>query len=397
MDQERHLTDGIVARLTAIIEAAPTAIVMIDGGGRIVLINRAAETLFGYERDELLGSSVERLVPARFRDHHPTFREDYLAAPTPRPMGAGRDLHGLRKDGSEFPIEIGLNPVSTDGGTFVISAIVDISERKRHEEALRHSRERFRLIVDSSPDAVVTMGDDGKVTNWNPRAEALFGWRHDEAVGRDLAELIVPDAYRAAHRQGLRKFLATGEGPLLGKPVELTAQHKDGHYMTVELTVSPLRLGERYEFSAFIRDIAERKRMETRFLATVESAPVAMVMIDSGGRIVLVNKETEQLFGYRRKEMIGKQVEMLVPVEFRGRHPRLRAGFMAAPAARRMGAGRDLFGVRKDGSLFPVEIGLSPIQTDEGRFVLSTIVDITERKRLESKLQQAHEQLSRRV
>lgn len=259
---------GSIARLTAIIESAPMAIVMIDNQGRIVLMNREAEILFTYRRDELLGRPVELLIPQEFQAAHPELRSSFFRQPSPRRMGAGRDLFGLRKDGSKFPVEIGLNPIETDQGLFVVSAIVDITERKR---------------------------------------------------------------------------------------------------------------------------------LENRFRATVESAPTAMVMIDAAGAIVIVNVETEKLFGYSRSELLGRHVEELIPERFRAKHPDMRARFFAAPEARRMGIGRDLFGLRKDGSEFPVEIGLNPIETEEGLFVLSVIVDITERKRLETVLRQTNEMLEQRV
>jgi PAS domain S-box-containing protein len=129
-----------------------------------------------------------------------------------------------------------------------------------------------------------------------------------------------------------------------------------------------------------IVDISARKRLEERFRRVVEAAPSAMVMINGAGRIEMVNAQAEQVFGYSRQEMLGQAVEMLVPERFRGHHPRLRGSFFADPNARPMGAGRDLFGLKKDGTEFPVEIGLNPIETDEGTMVLSAIVDISDRK-----------------
>jgi PAS domain S-box-containing protein len=257
-----------VAQLTAIIDSVPTAIIMVDAAGRIELVNTHAERLFGYSRSELQGEVIDLLVPFRFRSAHPEHRAHFLRAPSARPMGTGRDLYGLHKDGREFPIEIGLNPITTDAGNFVVSAIVDISDRKR---------------------------------------------------------------------------------------------------------------------------------MEARFRATVESAPTAMVMIDQSGTIVLVNAEFERMFGYARDELRTQKVESLIPQRLRAGHPGMRTQYFAAPESRRMGQGRELFGLRKDGSEFPIEIGLNPVQTDEGSFVLAAIVDISERRRQETELHQANEELAREV
>ena len=144
-------------------------------------------------------------------------------------------------------------------------------------------------------------------------------------------------------------------------------------------------------------EIEQRRRAEVRFRATVEAPPTAVVMIDSRGAMVLVNAETERIFGYEREELLGQQVEMLVPERFRPGHPQLRAGYLAKPTTRRMGAGRNLFGLRKDQSEFPIEVCLSPMETEEGLFVLSTIVDITTRKQAEADLKHLNETLEQRV
>lgn len=240
------------------VEFAPNAMVMIRATGEIEMVNAQAELLFGYPRADLLGQPVEMLVPLRFRQQHPSLRRSFFGEPKSRPMGAGRDLFGLRRDGSEFPIEIGLNPIETEDGTMVLSSIVDISTRKRLEE-------RFRRVVEASPSA--------------------------------------------------------------------------------------------------------------------------MVMIRHSGQIEMVNTQAELLFGHQRQEMVGQSVEILVPARFRGHHPDLRRSFFRDPQSRPMGAGRDLYALRKDGSEFPVEIGLNPIETDEGPMVLSAIVDISDRKLREERIQ----------
>ncbi|ALO25933.1 PAS domain S-box protein [Leptospira borgpetersenii serovar Ballum] len=239
------------------VESVPNAILLLNRDGKIVYINNQAEKLFRYERIELIGQVVEVLLPHRYRKNHPTFRDSFFLSPKVRPMGAGRDLFGLKKDGAEFPIEIGLNPVVTADGTLVLASIIDITERKKAEQ-------RFRLVV--------------------------------------------------------------------------------------------------------------------------ESAPNAMVLVNAEGTISLVNEQTEKLFGYEREELIGAKLEILLPERFRIEHPDRRNQFFQSPSVRSMGTGRDLFARRKNGSEVQVEIGLNPIDTDEGLMVLASIIDITERKNQEATL-----------
>jgi PAS domain S-box-containing protein len=262
---------------------------------------------------------------------------------------------------------------------------------KRTQE-LSRSEAQLRLVVDNAYDAFIAMNQDGVVLEWNRQAETMFGWTHLEACGRSVADLIVPERHREAHRLGLLTFLTTGIGPVLNRRVALEAVHKDGHELPVELAIVAVAIGESWRFNAFLRDLTGRARSEERFRALLESAPDAMVIVDQQGRINVVNAQTEKLFGYSRLEMLDQPVEMLVPSRFRGRHVSHRAGYFHDPRVRAMGAGLELYALRRDGSEFPVEISLSPFATDEGMFVSSAIRDITAAKaagdRLRASLQE---------
>ncbi|MES2049297.1 MAG: PAS domain S-box protein, partial [Pseudomonadota bacterium] len=171
-------------RFRRVVESAPNAMVMINARGRIEMVNAQAERVFDYSRAEMLGQMVEMLVPERFRHAHPGKREMFFGDPKSRPMGAGRDLFGRRKDGSEFPVEIGLNPIETEDGMMVLSSIVDISERKRLEE-------RFRRVVESAPNAMVMINARGRIEMVNAQAERVFDYSRAEMLGQ-MVEMLVP-------------------------------------------------------------------------------------------------------------------------------------------------------------------------------------------------------------
>jgi PAS domain S-box-containing protein len=392
--QSRHRIEAQVAernrtesRFRAVVESAPSGMLMIDGKGEIVLVNRETERLFGYAREELLGHPIERLVPDRFRRGHPAFRTDFFAHPQTRAMGAGRELYGLRKDGVEIPVEIGLNPIETDEGLFVLASIVDISARKRAEA-------RFRTVVESAPSGMVMIDRNGKIELVNREIERLFGYPREKLIGESI-ERLVPDRFRTGHPAFRQDFFTNPQTRSMGAGRELYGLRSDGVEIPVEIGLNPIETDEGLFVLASVVDITERKRAEARFRAAVESSPNGMVMINREGRIELINREVERLFGYARDELLGQRIELLVPDRLRGRHPGFRSDFFADPRARAMGAGRDLFGVRKDGVEIPVEIGLNPIETNEGLFVLASVVDITERKRSENELRRSNEELER--
>jgi PAS domain S-box-containing protein len=257
-----------------LLETLPDAIVAVNQDGTMVQVNSQAQELFGYDRDELLGQKVEMLVPENYRREHHHHRERFAQRPKTRRMGAGLDLYGRRRNGSEFPVEISLSPVSTENGIFVLSAIRDISDRKQIEEELRRaheelyqrtveqlgeSRSRLALIIDSSEDAIISKGLDGTITSWNKGAERIYGYTPEEAIGKHIS-LLAPSDRPDEIPEILRK-IARGEGIEHHESVRVT---KDGRRLDVSISVSPLRdaNGDVVGASAIARDITDQKRTE---------------------------------------------------------------------------------------------------------------------------------------
>lgn len=363
-------------RFRSLVEAAPDAMVIVDEAGLIELVNAQTENLFGYPRVELVGQPVEILVPPRFRGRHPAHRLEYSKTPRVRPMGEGIELSGLRRDGSEFPIEISLSPINTDMGTSVAAAIRDVTERKQAETM-------FRGLLEAAPDAIVGVDAGGRIRLVNAQTEALFGYSREELIGQPV-EILVPAEFREAHPAHRDRYFADPVTRPMGAGRNLVGRCKDGREVPVEISLSSIDTAEGRLVSAAIRDVTDRAEAEALFRGLVDSAPTAMVIVDTDGRIQLVNAQTEKLFGYDRDELVGESVDVLVPPRFRGRHPQHRLDYASHPKVRPMGVGLELLALRKDGTEFPVEISLSPLQTRSGPIVSASIHDVTERAQAEA-------------
>jgi PAS domain S-box-containing protein len=396
------------ARYRGLLEAAPDAMVVVNPAGEIVLLNVQAEKQFGYSRDELIGQKVRNIIPQGFAERLIADGTRSAAEALAQQIGTGIELIGQRKDGTEFPLEIMLSPLESAEGILVTAAIRDISVRKNAEEhlvrmeerrrlgedALRESEERYRLLLDGVQNYAIFMMDTrGQILNWNAGAERIKGYSANQIIGQNFSCFFPPaEIERGRPEEILSMTAASGRHEEQGMRVR-----KDGSQFLASIVFTALRDadGNLRGFSEFSHDLSESRESEARYRGLLEAAPDAMVVVNVAGEIVLLNVRAEKEFGYSRDELVGQKVKNIIPEGFAERIIADGTRSAAEALAQQIGTGIELVGRRKDGSEFPIEIMLSPLESAEGILVTAAIRDITERKESDEHLAKTVEELKR--
>jgi PAS domain S-box-containing protein len=250
----------------------------------------------------------------------------------------------------------------------------------------------LQQVIEFTPSAVALTMMDGRIVLVNTELERMFGYSRTVLVDSRI-ERLLPIQFRTQHAKSRDGNAGDPRHQPPDSNRELIGLHANGAQFPIEISLNPLQTVRGLMVVETIVDISARRRLEKMSERIVEAVPCGMIMIDGHGRVVLVNQLTESMFGYSRAELIGCPLEMLLPERFRSAHGALREAFATMPSTRQMGAGRDLTGRRKDGSEFPVEIGLNPVPGDDGGLVLAAITDITRRKSMQLELRQANSNL----
>ncbi len=378
-----HLADTVAGPYVALLDAVPEAILLLGDEGTIVFANRQAAHLLGYTPDELAERDLEGLVP-ELPPGRVMRRIRSLGSAEGSTLGSSSDLRARRRDGVEIPVEMTMSRAEIGGG-----AVTVVTMRRRADAAHVQATERLAAIVESSADAIFTTDLNGVLTSWNRGAEQMYGLSETEVLGRPVSILI--PAERMHEMGAVIGNISAGRAV---DGLETVRLAKGGRALDVSITISPMRdtRGTIIGASTVARDITERRRADDRMRALLESAPDAVIVVGEGGRIVVVNRQTEEMFGYAREDLLGNRVEMLIPERLREIEA-YGAGYFSSPETRQTGAALELCGQRADGAEFPVEMTFSPLDTDTGRLVYIAVRDISDRKAIDEELRRSNHDL----
>lgn len=385
LDAEEELRTSQKIFATIFYKSPAMNVISDAATSQFIDINDSYAHFFGFRKEEVIGKTAQELGILA----NPDERAKLLQELTTYGSVKDKAIKLRLKDGQVRWVSINMDCLMLNGRQCYISTMSDITNVKKGEE-------KFRNLLEVAPDAVIIVDKKGLIKLINAQTELMFGYNREELLEQQL-EMLIPARFRATHPHYRDKFFESPRTRGMGIGLELYGLKKNGEEFPVEISLSPLETEEGMLVSAAIRDISERKKAEEKFRNLLESAPDAIIIVNEQGIIQLVNVQTEQLFGYLRGEIIGQPVELLMPFRFNKPHKVHREEFFKSPKVRPMGEGRELFGKKKSGDEFPIEISLSPLETEEGLLVSAAIRDITEKKQMERQIKEVNIDLERKV
>jgi len=386
------------AKSAAILDAAVDGIITIDEQGTIQSFNRAAERLFGYTGDEVIGRNVNMLMPEPYHSEHDGYLANYKATNRPRIIGIGREVEGRRKDGSTFPMELAVGENRLGDRRLFAGIVRDITQQKRIEDA----EAKASAVLDAAVDGIVTIDGHGTVKSFNRAAERIFGYASDEVIGRNV-NMLMPEPYHGEHDSYLANYKATNRPRIIGIGREVEGRRKDGSTFPMDLAVGESRLGGRHLFAGIVRDLTEKKRTDELLRRSEESFRLlvdnvrdyAITWLDTEGRIATWNAGAERTYGWTAAEAVGQPMHLFYPPEEAEEAEEAERTLRAVRESGRFdGEG---WRARRDGTRFWAHVVITPLWDEKGRMrgYVRVAQDISDRKRFEEDLKRARDEAER--
>jgi PAS domain S-box-containing protein len=369
------------ARLRAIVDTAADGIITIDEHGVIADFNLAAQRIFGYASEEVVGRNVKLLMPSAYHEAHDRGMANYLATGVRKVIGIGREVIGRRKDGSEFPIDVAVSEIRLGDRRLFTGTVRDITERKLAEQ----ERKKFASLIENSSDAIVVASLAWEVFYVNKAGQDLLGIEREQIAGLEVRDLWHEATLQTALQEALPIQAEGGSFRFQGQ----VRHARTGQAIDIDCNafgiVDP-NSEQTLAIAFSLRDMREQKKAvraltdsEARLKAILDNAVDGIITIDERGTIEMVNSAAQAIFGYSREELIGLNVSILMPEPYRSQHDQYLRNFRHTGQRKIIGIGREVIGRRKDGRTFPLDLSVSEVQLGDRRIFTGTVRDITER------------------
>ena len=388
--RQDNLMDN-AAMLAAVLNTVTDAIITMSQYGIVQSFNRSAERMFGYSADEVVGQNVKMLMPDPYYSEHDGYLKHYLSTGNKKVIGVGREVQAKRKDGKVF-MELNVNEMTISGVTMFVGTIRDISDRKSAEQDLKDNQASLQAIVDNTVDGLITINEVGRVETFNKACEVLFGYKTAEVIGNNV-KMLMPEPYHSEHDGYLKNYHTSGTKKIIGSGRQVEGKKKDGTIFPMDLSISEVDIKGKKIYSGIIRDITELQEAQQRLAAVLDNTVDGLITIDENGCIEHYNKACEAIFGFNAREAVGQNVKILMPEPYHSEHDGYLKNYHNTGSKKIIGSGREVVGLRKNGSTFPLDLSVSEVNV-QGRKLYSGIVrDISVRKKAEADIKQANSEL----
>ncbi len=370
--------------LASIVDGAEYAVIGKSLTGEIISWNKAAEKIYGYSAEEVLGKNCAFLLP----DDRKQEAEQYL-----RKIRNGETIEELEtirvnKDGARTEVFLRVSPIKSGEGEIIGASTIscNINVLDQYKRKLNDEKELAKVVIDNVIDGIITIDISGIIQTFNPAAEQIFGYQANEVIGQNV-KMLMPEPFQAEHDNYLQNYLKTGKAKIIGIGREVVGLKKNGAQFPLELSIGEAHLEDKTMFTGIVKDISERKIFEnkllekqTRIEAVLNNTIDGIITIDKRGKIKDFNPAAERIFGYLAEEVIGRNVKMLMPEPYSSQHDSYLKNYLETGHAKIIGIGREVIGLRRNGTTFPLELGISVMESEGQPMFIGITRDISDQK-----------------